>query len=117
MLRSREVKAMQLMTQTPWETITFTTLSRDREIFPSLLKEARDFSIKRDEGKLVVNTAWGTEWRPFGKPRRKRPIESVILDEGISERIQSDLRKFMERRQWYTARGNGTHSPVSSRLK
>jgi len=105
MIRSREVKAMQMMTQTPWETITLTTLSRDRDLFPSILKEARDFAIKRDEGKLTINTAWGIEWRPFGKPRRKRPIESVILDKGISERIQGDLRTFMERRQWYTARG------------
>jgi mitochondrial chaperone BCS1 len=105
MLRSRETKAMHLMTHTPWETITFTTLSRDRAVFTSLLKEARDFSIKRDEGKLVINTAWGIEWRPFGKPRRKRPIESVILDENISERIQADLQTFLDRRQWYTARG------------
>lgn len=105
MLRERETKAMHLMTQTPWETITLTTLSRDRDIFPHLLQEARDFSVKKNEGKLIVNTAWGTEWRPFGKPRRKRPIESVILGEGVSERIQGDLKSFLERRKWYTARG------------
>jgi len=105
MLRSRETKAMSMMTHTPWETITLTTLSRDRGVFSSLLNEARDFSIKRDEGKLIVNTAWGIEWRPFGKPRRKRPVESVILGEGVSERIEDDLQQFLQRRQWYTARG------------
>ena len=105
MLRSRETKAMNLMNHTPWETITLTTLSRDRGVFSSLLNDARELSIKRDEGKLVINTAWGIEWRPFGKPRRKRPVESVILDDGISERIQSDLKQFLQRRQWYTARG------------
>jgi chaperone BCS1 len=108
MLRSRETKAMHMMTHTPWETITLTTLSRDRSVFTSLLHDARDFSHKRDEGKLIVNTAWGIEWRPFGKPRRKRPVESVILDEGISERVQSDLEQFLQRRQWYTERGRLT---------
>lgn len=105
MLRSRETKSMQMMTNTPWETITFTTLSSDRHVFTKLLSEARDFSLKRDEGKLVINTAWGIEWRPFGKPRRKRPIESVVLAEGVSERIQNDLQTFLSRREWYTARG------------
>ena len=96
---------MQLMTHTPWETITLTTLSRDRGVFTSLLTEARDYSIKRDEGKLVVNTAWGIEWRPFGLPRRKRPLGSVVLDEGVMDKIVNDVRGFLGRRTWYADRG------------
>ena|ERR1700761_37631 len=105
MQRERETKAMNMMSHTPWETITITTLSRDRNLLSYMLSEAQDMAMKQKEGKLIVNTAWGTEWRPFGKPRRKRPLDSVILDEGISHRIENDLRSFLGRRQWYTDRG------------
>ena len=105
MQRERETKAMHLMTHTPWETITLTTLSRDRDLFVTLLQEARDLSVRQKEGKLVIHTAWGTEWRPFGKPRRKRPLDSVVLADGVSDRISSDIATFLARRAWYTERG------------
>lgn len=50
-------------------------------------------------------TAMGSEWRPFGHPRKKRPITSVILDIGISDRILNDIRNFIAGPQWYTDRG------------
>ena len=37
--------------------------------------------------------------------RRKRPIDSVILDEGISEQIVTDVREFIQNPQWYHDRG------------
>jgi chaperone BCS1 len=89
----------------PWETVTLTTLSRDRALFPELLAEARDLGMRGQEGKLVIHTAWGTEWRPFGKPRRKRPIQSVVLEPGMAEKIEEDIKAFLARRQWYADRG------------
>ena len=97
-----------MMSGTPWETVTFTTLSRDRSLFPSLLSEARDLAMREQEGKLVLHTAWGTEWRPFGLPRRKRPLGSVVLADGVSDRIERDVRAFLQRRQWYADRGEKT---------
>ncbi|KAG6331580.1 hypothetical protein ID866_7512 [Astraeus odoratus] len=105
MKRERETRSMQLMSGTPWETITLTTLSRDRVLFPQLLAEARDLAMKNQEGKLVIRTAWGIEWRPFGQPRQKRPLHSVVLDTGVSEKIEQDVRSFLQRRQWYADRG------------
>lgn len=96
---------MQLTTGTPWETVTFTTLSRDRELFTELLAEARDAALREQEGKLVLYTAWGTEWRPFGLPRRKRPVSSVVLADGVTERIERDVDAFLKRRKWYAERG------------
>lgn len=96
---------MHLTSGTPWETVTLTTLARDRALFTSLLSEARDAALRAQEGKLVLYTAWGTEWRAFGAPRRKRPLKSVVLDEGVSERIEEDVRSFLERRAWYAERG------------
>ena len=97
---------MQLMSGLPWETVTLTTLSRDRALFPYLLSEARDLAMQGHEGKLVIHTAWGIEWRPFGQPRQKRPLQSVVLGSNIAENIEKDIKAFLSRRQWYSDRGS-----------
>jgi ATP-dependent Zn protease len=106
MKRERETRSMQLMSGVPWETITLTTLSRDRNLFQDLLSEARDLAMRGQEGKLVIHTAWGTEWRPFGQPRRKRPLQSVVLQPGLGQKIENDVKSFLQRRQWYAERGS-----------
>ncbi|KAJ6597096.1 mitochondrial chaperone BCS1 [Mycena vulgaris] len=107
--RERETRSMMGGQQTgmavPWETVTLTTLSRDRTLFPELLAEARDLGMRGQEGHLVIHTAWGIEWRPFGKPRRKRPLQSVVLEPGMGEKIEQDIKAFLARRQWYADRG------------
>ncbi|KAI0831259.1 BCS1 N terminal-domain-containing protein [Trametes gibbosa] len=103
--RERETKSPNLMTGAPWETITITTLFRDREVFANLLSEARDLAMRGQEGKLVINIPWGIEWKPFGQPRRKRPLGSVVLEEGVAEKIEDDVTAFLQRRQWYADRG------------
>jgi len=103
--RERETRSMQLMSGVPWETVTLTTLSRDRTLFSELLSEARDLAMRGHEGKLVINTAWGTEWKPFGQPRRKRPLHSVVLEPGVQEKIEQDIKSFLGRRNWYADRG------------
>jgi mitochondrial chaperone BCS1 len=89
----------------PWESVTLTTLSRDRHVFSELLTEARQLAIDSQEGKTVVYTCWGLEWRPFGQPRQKRPLSSVILDAGVKERIVSDVKDFLSASKWYHERG------------
>lgn len=96
---------MDLHSGIPWETVTLTTLSRDRNLFPQLLAEARALADQGNEGKTVVYTAWGAEWRPFGKPRRKRETSSVVLAKGVAERVEDDLRAFLSRGKWYAERG------------
>ena len=111
MKRERETRSMQLMSGLPWETVTLTTLSRDRTLFPELLSEARDLAMHGQEGKLVIHTAWNTEWRPFGQPRRKRPLRSVVLAPTVAKRIEDDIKTFLERRQWYADRGQLQKNP------
>ncbi|KAL0946669.1 hypothetical protein HGRIS_012858 [Hohenbuehelia grisea] len=103
--RERETRSTQLMSGVPWETVTLTTLSRDRSLFPRLLSEARDLAMRGQEGKLVIHTAWGIEWKPFGQPRRKRPLHSVVLHPGVADKVEQDVTRFLERRQWYADRG------------
>ncbi|WVW82092.1 hypothetical protein I302_104097 [Kwoniella bestiolae CBS 10118] len=103
--RERDAKLMDLHSGSPWETLTLTTLSAYRHLFSSLLTEARALAEASTEGKTVVYTAWGVEWRPFGKPRSRREMGSVVLAEGVSEKIESDLRSFLGRGKWYAERG------------
>jgi chaperone BCS1 len=53
----------------------------------------------------VIYTSYGHEWRPFGPPRRKRVLSSVVLDGDISDRIHKDVKAFLENGQWYFQRG------------
>ncbi|KAI0093674.1 BCS1 N terminal-domain-containing protein [Irpex rosettiformis] len=103
--RERATNAKDLTTGVPWETVTLTTLSRDRNIFPKLLSQARDMAMKGHEGKLVIHAPRGFEWAQFGNARRKRPLKSVVLGDGIAEKIANDVKTFMDRRQWYYDRG------------
>ncbi|XP_056289465.1 mitochondrial chaperone BCS1 isoform X2 [Pseudoliparis swirei] len=96
---------MDLHTGTPWETVTFTALGRDKQIFFNILQEARELALKQEEGRTVMYTAMGGDWRPFGFPRRRRPLSSVVLEEGLTEKIVDDVKDFIGNPKWYTERG------------
>ena len=57
------------------------------------------------EGKTIVYTSWGAEWRQFGQPKRKRPLDSVVLAKGLKEHILDDIGSFLHARTWYLDRG------------
>ncbi|NWS03248.1 BCS1 protein, partial [Motacilla alba] len=103
--RSRETQMLDLNTGTPWESVTFTALGTDREIFFNILEEARELALQQQEGKTIMYTAVGAEWRQFGFPRRRRPLSSVVLEEGVSERLVQDVKEFISNSKWYTERG------------
>ncbi|XP_018330663.1 mitochondrial chaperone BCS1 [Agrilus planipennis] len=103
--RTREQHTLDLHMGTPWETVTLTALGRDKAIYFDILEEARQMALRQHEGKTIMYTALGSEWRPFGHPKRRRPLNSVILDEGISNRILQDCRDFISNPLWYTQRG------------
>ncbi|KIX03506.1 uncharacterized protein Z518_07059 [Rhinocladiella mackenziei CBS 650.93] len=102
--RQRESKQFS-MDGKPWETVTLTTLYSQRHVFESLFKEAHDIATQSVEGKTVIYTAWGTKWDKFGHPRSKRPLDSVILDQGVKERIVADVQDFLSSSKWYHERG------------
>lgn len=103
--RERSGRLLDMTSGAPFETVTLTTLYRDRALFHNLLLEAKEMALKVQEGKTVLFTSWGPEWRPFGQPRKKRMLGSVILDEGLAENILEDLKDFMNSGLWYHQRG------------
>ncbi|CAG9769007.1 unnamed protein product [Ceutorhynchus assimilis] len=103
--RSREQHTLDLHMGVPWETVQLTAFGRNKAIYFNILEEARHMALKQHEGKTIMYTAMGSEWRQFGHPRRKRPISSVILDTGISEKILKDTQEFINNPSWYSDRG------------
>lgn len=89
----------------PHETVTFTTLYAHRNIFEDIFAEALHLERAAQSGKTVMWASKGIEWIQFGDARRKRPLDSVILDQGIKERIVDDVKDFLGRQQWYVDRG------------
>ncbi len=69
------------------------------------VRAARELALKQEEGRTVMYTALGAEWRPFGFPRRRRPLSSVVLENGVAERIVDDVKEFIGNPKWYTDRG------------
>lgn len=103
--RLRETRSMNHNTGIPWETITLTTLYSQRNIFEDIFSEAHQLAQQFSEGKTIVYQARATSWEKFGEPRRKRPLESVVLDKGVEERILSDVKGFLGSAKWYYDRG------------
>lgn len=69
------------------------------------LSKARKLALHSMEGKTIMYMGMGSEWRQFGYPRRRRPVDSVILDRGLAENILSDVKEFISNPQWYMERG------------
>lgn len=103
--RTREQQTLDLHMGVPWESVTLTAFGRDKQLYFDILEEARQLAMQANEGKTVIYTAMGAEWRPFGHPRRRRSVESVVLDNGVSEKIISDCKEFISNSQWYADRG------------
>ena len=49
-----------------YDTISPSSLGWEPSFFSTLLNDARETGEKREEGKTVIYTSWGTEWKPFG---------------------------------------------------
>ncbi|XP_037822694.1 mitochondrial chaperone BCS1-like isoform X1 [Lucilia sericata] len=103
--RNREQQTLDLQMGVPWESVTLTAFGRNKQIYFDILEDARKLAIEATEGKTIMYTAMGPEWRQFGHPRRRRPVSSVVLDKGVSEQIISDCKEFISNSQWYIDRG------------
>lgn len=89
----------------PRETVTLTAITRNKRIIQDMIEEAKNLAVSEEEGKTVVYTSWGHEWRPFGYPRRRRPLGSVILDKDVAKNLVDDVNDFLSTGKWYVDRG------------
>ncbi|CAG9533782.1 unnamed protein product [Cercopithifilaria johnstoni] len=104
--RQREKQVIQKGNyRTPFETVTLTTLGVNVRFLTNLLDKATSEALQHVETGLVVYRAVGPEWRRFGTPMRKRPLTSVVLDDGVANSIVNDFQEFCSSSKWYTERG------------
>ncbi|CAH8561098.1 unnamed protein product [Dicrocoelium dendriticum] len=107
--RVRAQQSMQGANVAPFESVTLTTFGRNTQLFVDLLEEARETAVAREKGWTVVYKPIGPDWRPFGYPRPRRPLESVVLREGLAESVVNDVQEFIDNQSWYTERGIPYH--------
>ena len=103
--RTREKSMVDIQTGSPWETLTLRTFGRSRSVLHGLLLEAKEAALRRAQDKTIIYTSSGIDWRQFGLPRKKRPLQSVVLDAGVGERLLADFTEFLSSQPWYIERG------------
>jgi chaperone BCS1 len=104
-MREREKSMIDLSTGLPFETVTLRTFGRSKAIFAELLAEAKQLAMQKSQGKTILYHTMGIDWKPFGQPRKRRPLHSVILAENVAENIEKDFGGFLSSQQWYLDRG------------
>ncbi|XP_011499114.1 PREDICTED: mitochondrial chaperone BCS1 [Ceratosolen solmsi marchali] len=103
--RTREQQMHDVNLGMAFESVHLTAFGKDRNIYFQILEEARQMALAEHKGKTIMYVAMGHEWRQFGHPKKLRPLESVILDTGIGEKIVKDCKEFIENVAWYSDRG------------
>lgn len=103
--RDRQQTSVDINMGHPFETIKFTCLGNNKEIFTDMLNYAKDLELSKHDGKTVIYEPRTSDWAPFGEPRRRRQFDSVILEKDTAESILSDVNEFLESREWYSKRG------------
>jgi len=103
--RERSERLMDITHGRPYETLNLKTLYAHKHVFNEMLAAAHRGAEQKQQGKTVMYTSYGPEWRPFGQPRTKRSLASVVLADDVSERLMNDLQQFLNSAQWYADRG------------
>eukprot|EP00474_Spongospora_subterranea_P004874 CRZ05332.1 hypothetical protein [Spongospora subterranea] len=103
--RERQHGTFSIESGVPWEKVVLTCIGRDTTVFDKLLHQARDAALDEQKGNTVIYSSWGSEWKQFGHPRQKRSLDSVILEDGVGERIVADLDEWRKSAKWYHEQG------------
>jgi chaperone BCS1 len=99
---SRSEKDLQNSTAVK-ETIRITTLGRSRKPFENLLRLSNP-DREDSKGKLHIYKWSGSEWKHSYK-QTQRDLDTVILKEGVKEKIIQHFDKFEKDRTWYLDNG------------
>lgn len=91
---------------TPVETLTISMLGARRRDFDAMIDEMMQASYGQMMGRTQLFTpdSWGDEWKLHStKPKRK--IDSVILSNGVRDKIADDVRQFLAQQERYESLG------------
>ncbi len=85
------------------EAFNIKVLSRDLSVARRLVESARDFAIP-DDGKIEIRISRDGYWQSLARTN-KRPIDSVIMPDGLKESLLADICNFRLSRNWYAEMG------------
>jgi chaperone BCS1 len=85
------------------ETLQFRTFGRSTQFFRDLIEEAREIALRpdKDVAVFVANVNYWQKVSTFAA----RPLNTVVLPDGVSERVEADIRNFRASQEWYVKRG------------
>jgi hypothetical protein len=79
--------------------------TRDVRILNKLLLEAKKVWKDAQEHQISIYASdSGNNWRHIAS-RPKRPLRSIVLDDGMKELLIDDAHDFLESKSWYADRG------------
>jgi mitochondrial chaperone BCS1 len=88
------------------ETVRLSSLFGTRRQMETLLEAVQHHASAQRHNRLVLHTIdrWGEAWQ-LADTKPRRPLESVVLDEGAAHRLLDDIHEFFARREWYERMG------------
>ncbi|KAH9919128.1 P-loop containing nucleoside triphosphate hydrolase protein [Fomitopsis serialis] len=88
-----------------WSCLRLRIFSRDRTILNSFMEDTRSlYKAAEKKGVSIYAADTGGFWT-FMTARPKRPLNSIVMDPGVKERLLNDARNFLACRKWYSDRG------------
>ncbi|CAL8125207.1 unnamed protein product [Orchesella dallaii] len=90
------------------EKITFTSACCNRSLIYELISNANSKAVSKDEASksktISIYKKGEWEWEEMEPPKPKRSLGSVVLAQGITEKIVGDLKCFLSSKDWYFQR-------------
>lgn len=86
------------------ETFNIKIFSRNRQLVMDLITEARELAYPLEDDRVSIFMPNYGNWSRTAK-KIPRPIESVILDNNLTENILNDIKEFQASEKWYNELG------------
>ncbi|XP_021968678.1 mitochondrial chaperone BCS1 [Folsomia candida] len=88
------------------EIITLSTFPWNRSLLLEIIQECSPIAKKDDKTKQIIYQ-WrdGCSWQQMGGLKKKRPLDSLILDATILPRLVQDIKGFLKMENWYVEKG------------
>ncbi|KAJ3509731.1 hypothetical protein NLJ89_g5069 [Agrocybe chaxingu] len=91
-------------------TMYLTIYTRNMSVLSSFVEEARLGYVKTSRPHVIVHSVDQPNFGPnftwnYAKSKSRRPLSSIILQEGVVSSIVDDAREFLESEDWYLRAG------------
>lgn len=86
------------------ETFTLRVFTRNRDIVRQLIEDACEAVYPTGDNRVVIRTGKYSNWH-IATRSRPRPLDSVVLDQGVMEELVNTITHFRSSEDWYIGRG------------